>query len=302
MIYLGLDDRNKIPLVERYRLDHAIRNVVVISADAFPLPIPDTDQIKFSDVIMYVTFYRLLQEIGPDSLVVVNECLRTQNRYDLAYNCIRNFLNQTNHQIIFQQLPQIDTRDDFMILFDFDTKSRWKRHGFDAGLILDNAQIQTTRLPLAFSPVEVLTSPATKTKYTQERERLFATLGAKDPHTLPRNLYLIGGKDKLAHLSRRTNNGAQLSLFDPPAQPGRYVARNKRLNSPGIITYADVTPTGGPYTILELPHRFIDFSDFIKTTGQAQSAVLVADLKVDHWYFKRYTEWSERIHETYASL
>lgn len=303
MIFIGYSDAEKIAEVKRYRSANDIGKVVVISADEFPLPIPDTDQIKYSDVIMYVTFYRLIQEIDSRTLIVINECLRTQNRYDLTYNCIRNYLNQTTHQLIFQQLPQIDTCEDFMILFDFDTRSRWKRQKFELGLILDNAKVCIRPLPLSFTALNVPTAAATKAKYDSERDRLFAELVARDPHTLPRNLYLIGGKDKLAYID--SCNQPQLSLFGMPAAgavSGKYVARNQRLNRDNIITYSDVTLDGGPYTIVELPHRFIDFSDFVKRTDQAGGEVLVADLKVDRWYFNRYVEWKDRINETYSGL
>ena len=301
MIFIGYDDPDKLIEIERYRSVHDIGKVVVISANEFPLPVPDSDRITYSDVIMYVTFYRLLQEIDGRTLIVINECLRVQNRYDLTYNCIRNYLNQTTHQLIFQQLPQIDTRDDFMILFDFDTRSRWKRQKFDPALVRDNAQVRLRPLPLAFDRLDVPTSAATRQKYAAERERLFASLGAKDPHTLPRNLYLIGGKDKLAYIDGQAQANGQLSLFEP-GEAGRYVARNKRLNRDSVVTYGEVTAEGGPYTVIEFPHRFIDFSDFIRRTNQAHSRVLVADLKVDRWYFDRYQEWKERICETYASL
>jgi len=297
MIYIGYDDPAKRIEIDSYRQAHDIRRVVVISADEFPLPVPGSDQVTYSNVIRYVTFYRLMQEVDQYTLLVINECLRTQNRYDLTYNCIRNFLNQTEHQLIFQQLPQIDTAEDFMILFDFETRSRWKRRKFDLDLILDNAQMRVKPLPLAFEAVEVPTTPATQKKYAKEREKRFATLGAKDPHTIPRNLYLIGGQDKLAYIE-----AGQLPLFGEIDREQWYVARNKRLNRDWVITYDEATPEQAPYTIIELPHRFIEFSDFIRRSGQAGGRVLLADLKVDHWYFQRYQDWKERICETYASL
>lgn len=293
MIFLGLRDEEKREEIARYVAENDIRKTIVISADDFPLPIPDTDQVKFSDVIMYVTFYRLLQEIDSHTLVVINECLRSQNRYDLSYNCIRNYLNLTTHQLIFQQLPQIDTCEDFMILFDFDTRSRWKRRPFDPQLIRAEAKVFIRPLGVRFTRINIPTSPKTQQKYERERARLFAELGSKDPHTLPRNLYLIGGADKQAYVDAQS-----LPLF---GASGFYVARNKRLNRDCIHTYAEVRP-GQPYTILEFPHRFIDFTDFVQRTWQIENQVLVADLKVDHWYFNRYTEWSQRIHDTYASL
>jgi hypothetical protein len=294
VIYLGLDDADKRAIVKRYQADHGIVKTVVISADPFPLAIDGTDQVPYSEVIMYRTFYRLLQEIDGQTLIVLNECLRTQNRYDLSYNCIRNYLNLTTHQLIFQQIPIIDTADDFMILFDFDTRSRWKRQPFDAGLVAQESRARVCPLDIHFEAVPVPTSAKTKARYAAERARLFAEIGSKDPHTLPRNLYLIGGADKRAYIESQA-----LPLFGDADQA--YVARNKRLGNHRIVTYGEAGP-GQPYTIAELPHRFIDFADFIRQTGQTCFPVLLADLKVDHWYFERYTDWARRIHDTYASL
>jgi hypothetical protein len=294
MIYIGYSDSEKRAIIAQYQAANDIQKTVVISADDFALPVEASDQVKYSDVIMYVTFYRLLQEITPQTLIVLNECLRTQNRYDLAYNCIRNYLNLTTHQVIFQQLPVIDTADDFMILFDWDTRSRWKRRPFDPVLIASESQVFVRRLPVGFERVDVPTSEKTLARYKQERARMFAELGAKDPHTLPRNLYLLGGPDKLAWIDSQS-----LPMF--ASAQGLYVARNQRLGRPNIVTYDHVRP-GEQYTVVELPHRFIDFSDFIQRTGQASSRVLVAGLKVDEWYFARYTEWAGRVADAYASL
>jgi hypothetical protein len=276
---------------------------VVIAPERFPLPIDGADQVRYADVIMYVTFYRLLQEIERDTLIVLHECLRTQNRYDLAYNCIRNYLNHTPHSLVFQTLPQIDEPDDFMILFDFVTQSRWKRRPFDADLVRAETQVHVREWPLSFTRIDVPTGEATRRKYDRERATLFDGLGARDPHTLPRNLYLIGGKDKAAYIAAHRPSG-QLDLFSGrDVAPQRlYVARNKRLNHGAVVTYDEVEPAGVPYTVVDLPHRFIDWCDFVSATGQAASDVLVADLKVDHWYFERYVKWQARIHDTYASL
>lgn len=301
MIYLGAySDEEKASLIERYRDEHGIRNTVVISPKQHPFELPWADNIEWAETIMYRTFYRLLQEIHDDSLIVLSDPLRTQNRYDLTYNCIRNFLNQTSHQLIFSHLPQIDTRQDFMILFDFDTRSRWKRRKWDINLVLDHAEVHTRPVSLAFNQVIVPTSPATKRKYEKEKARRFEKLGARDPHTIPRNLYLIGGPDKRAYIDELET--PQLGLFDDGPRAQQFVARNQRLNRDNVVTYQTATGTDGPYTIVEFPHRFIEFSDFVKLSGQTEFDVLMADLKVDCWYFQRYTEWKERIDETYASL
>jgi hypothetical protein len=299
MIYLGYARAEKEQIITEYQVAHDIRKTVVIAPERFPLTIAGADQVGYADVIMYVTFYRLLQEIDRDTLVVLHECLRTQNRYDLAYNCIRNYLNRTGHVLIFQTLPQIDEQEDFMVLFDWATQSRWKRRHFDAELIRTEAQVSVREWPLALRRIDVPTSAATQRKYAQERERLFAELGARDPHTLPRNLYLLGGRDKQAFIAARA--GAQSGLCAETAAPQWFVARNKRLGAERMVTYDDVQP-GQQYTVVEFPHRFIDWCDFVTFTGQAASRVLVADLPVDRWYFDRYVAWKERIDVTYASL
>lgn len=304
MICIGYNDCDKKREIEHYKAAHDISHAVVISADDFPLVISGADQVDYSDVIKYAVFYPLLQVIDKNTLVVLNEVLRTQNRYDLTYNCIRHYLSQTDHCLVFQQLPLIDNREDFMILFDFATHSQWKRRKFDIDLVLDNAKVCVNPLPIGFEAVAVPTTPQTQKKYTKEKKKRFAALGAKDPHTIPRNLYLIGGKDKLAYIDSQEQEQEQLPLLRNGncAHPSQYVARNKRLKRDNITTYNDDVVEEGAYTVVEFPHRFIEFSDFIKHAGQWHSHVLLADLKVDHWYFSRYQEWSKRIHDLYADL
>lgn len=303
MIHIGLDDEQKTNTVRRYCTDHGTAHVVTISPEKCPWPCPEHDNVTYEQAIMYVTFYRLLQEIDNDTLVVLNECLRTQNRYDLTYNCIRHYLAQTRRQIVFQHLPQIDERDDFMILFDFDTQSRWKQRRFDLNLVLDNASIVVSDSCgfVSFNPVPVRTPDATKRRYQVEKERRFRELGARDPHTLPRNLYLIGGKDKKQYIKDRQNTG-QLSFLPDTGDCCSYVARNKRLQMDGVATYRDLGAGDAPFAVLEFPHRFIEFGDFMRQTRQHQFDVLVADLPVDKWYFDRYSQWGDRINETCASL
>jgi hypothetical protein len=179
------------------------------------------------------------------------------------------------------------------------TGSRWKRRRFDIDLVLDNTTVHVRPLDIRFNRIAVPTAEATRRKYQKEREKRFANLGARDPHTLPRNLYLIGGKDKLAYIDQ--HGSEQLLLFGDNS-PRLYVARNQRLSRGNIVSYSTAERTAEPYTIVEFPHRFIEFSDFIKLTGQMEFDVLTTDLKVDDWYFNRYVEWKDRINETYSSL
>ena len=297
MIYIGVPDKDKQPLVESYMHKHGLKKVVLIYGQEAPYYLPNADRLPYAKAINYVPFYRLLQEIDSKTVLVIDECLRTQNRYDLTYNCIRHYINRTPHVIVFQLLPQIDTSEDFMILFDFVTGSQWKRREFDPELFVD-VPMEIYPLPLSLEALSVPTSKKTQAHYTAKRDKLFAELGARDPHIIPRNLYLLGGEDKKRYIQAHST-----PLF---GTPGTYVARSKRL---GTLTYADVsrsaratTQPPRDYTLVELPHRFIDLSDYLYRSYQFENRVLVADLKVDHWYYRYYTEWIKRIQKTYSLI
>lgn len=256
----------------------------MISPEKFVFQPDDAETIEYSDAIKYKYYYRLLQEIDHNTLIVINECLRTQNRYDLTYNCIRNYLNQTHHQIIFQNLPLIDTFNDFMILFDFDTRSRWKRESFRRELLAECKIVNRIR-PITISPIITKANTQTHAIYQKKKRKLIDEIGLKDPHTIPRNLYLIGGKTRQRLVRADVN----------------YVGRNNRLKIPTLKTYREkLFPPDN--TVFELPHNFIDFSDFITLSGQVDFEVLVTDLKVDQWYLDRYQKWAERIENARSVL
>ena len=288
MICLGLDDAGKDAVVRRYCDEHGIRKVFLLTPERFrPALAVEVETVTWPDIIEYRFFYRLLQEVGRDTLVIVNECLRTQNRYDLTYNCIRHFLNQTPHQIVFQYLPLIDTVEDFMILFDFDTRSRWKRERFSPGL-LGEATIEVAPVPVQLRPVPVSASPRIHYLYAQEKVALLAAVRGdpeKDPHLIPRNLLLVSGKAKL-----------------PRVVPGRrYIGRNNRFKLPNLETYREVAGAG-PWTVFEFCHNFIDFADFLAVSRQVDVEVMVADTKAEHWYLQRFIDWTRRLADAYATL
>lgn len=287
MIFLGLDDPAKDAEIVRYCAEHAIRKVVVFSPAKYrrACSFPTHEHVEWAEIITYKFYYRLLQEIDSHTLLVVNECLRTQSRYDLTYNCLRNFMNQTSHVLVFQHLPIIDTFDDFAVLFDFATRSRWKREPIGARL-LGECRLHVAPVRVELHPIEVVTDAPTKLTYQYEKHALIDNIGLKDPHTIPRNLYLISGRAKLAHLTADS----------------RYLGRNNRFKLPGFATYREASYAAAPYTVFELPHNYIDFADVLALSGQVELDVLVADLKVDRWYFDRYQAWLTRLREAYAVL
>ena len=291
MILLGLDDAAKQAEIARYCAEHAIRKVVVFSPARFrpdfTLDVP-LEHVEYAEIILYKFYYRLLREIDAGTLIVVNECLRTQNRNDLTYNCLRHYLQNTDHQLVLQYLPLIDTFADFAILFDFDTKSRWKRDAIDAAKIRAEARVQVEPVRVVLEPVEVPVDAKVRAAYAKEKARLLDEVRGdvdKDPHLIPRNLLLVSGKAKVAHVD--------------PAR--RYVGRNNRLKLDNLETYREARGPG-PRVVLEFCHNFLDLTDFLAVSRQHVVPVLVADTKTERWYLDRFQAWAQRLHDAYAML
>lgn len=291
MIVLGATVEEKRSIVREYVEKHEIRRVYALGPDRFKFDLDVSEGvyiecIDWPNLIMYKYYYRLLQDVDRSALIVLNEPLRTQSRNDLTYNCIRHYLNQTVHQLIFSRFPQIDTFDDFAVLFDFDTRSRWKRTKVQE-LPFHEVEIEVRReLTPVFTSVDVETTEELRRTYASKKDRLFAGLGLKDPHTLPRNLHLMGGKAKLKCIK----DGIQ------------YVGRNRRFKLTNLCTYRETPVDGIPRVVFEFCHNFVDFSDFLACTGQTNVSVLITDLKVDRWYLYRYEEWAGRIRDAYVTL
>jgi hypothetical protein len=290
VIMLGLDEAAKQAEIVRYCAEHEIRKVVVFSPQRFrpalDLPVPH-EHVEWAEIILYKFYYRLLREIDGSTLLVVNECLRTQNRNELTYNCLRLFLKQTSHQVVFQYLPLIDTFDDFAILFDLDTKSRWKREKIGQDM-LRQTTIRVAPVELELRPLPVPVDAKLAAAYAWEKEKLLAEVRDdvdKDPHLIARNLLLVSGKAKLPHID--------------PAR--RYVGRNNRYKLPNLETYREATGAG-ERVVFELPHNFIDLADFLAVSRQSTVDVLVADTKAERWYLDRHQAWAQRVRDAYAAL
>lgn len=295
VIYLGIDTASKLEVIQRYCRDHDIKRVVILCPPKFRLDLGEsiphevvlwgeTGTGPKNEIVQYKFYYRLVQEIDHSTLLVIHECLRTQNRNDLTYNCIRQFLMQTHHHLIFQYLPIIDSIDDFMVLFDFDTRSAWKRQPFGSELVA-NATVVINPVVPQITEIQVETTAKQKDAYAREKAKLFENIGMKDPHTIPRNLYLTTGKAKLA-------------AVDSTIQ---YVGRNNRFKLPNLTTYRDELQ-GDRYTVFEFCHSHLEFSDFLAITRQTTVPAITTDLKVDQWYLQRYRDWIARLQEAIAQI
>lgn len=302
VIHLGLNDDVKGEVVATYRTEHGVRKVFVLSPTRFAptwaathMANPETECdgrdglfVDWPDLIVYRYFYKLLQEIDGSTLVVINECLRTQDRNCLTYNCVRNYLNRTRHVLVFQYLPIIDTFEDFMTLFDFATQSRWKREPFRHEFFAEVKIHVAPSEPISIVPIHVPVDDRVRATYAKEKAAILAAVRSgpdKDPHQIPRNMLLVSGKAKLPRVS--------------PAR--RYVGRNNRFKLPNLETYRDVTGPG-ERAVFELPHNFLDMADLLTVSRQQRIEVLVADTKADAWYLRRFQDWAQRVNDAQAML
>lgn len=281
MIRVGLSAEEKLNVIREYMLSHSIEKVKLFYPEKFPLDFPEAEHIEYADIIMYKFFYRLLEEIDNTVLLVFNECMRTQNRSDLTYNCAHHYCNQTEHKIIFEHFPFIDDDQNFMILLDMQNKGRYKGKSFNSQFLRDE---DTIVKPVKFSLeiIDVAISNKDREKYEAKKEQLFSELGTGDPDTIPRQLHIWAGNLK------KKDIGPFL----------HYVARNDRFKLPEVTTYKAITRND--YIIIDFPHRRIDFNDFLKTTGITTIKFLSTDLKVDRYYINKLQSWIDRLEALYA--
>jgi hypothetical protein len=241
----------------------------------------EIEYTEWQDVIMYKTFYSLLERIGETSLVVMEEFMRTRNRVDLTYNCAHHYLQQTPHKIVFEFFPIIESKEDMMILFDMEDKSRFYQKPFDYNL-LQTEDVKIKPFKISFEIVPVETPQKATDQYEKRKAKLFDNLEQKDPNTIPRKLQLFAGNLKKA-------------AVEPDKE---YVARNKRLKLPNVFTYP--IDRQGKFYVIDMHYRRLNFNDFIKNTQQKRISYLSTTLPVDNVFANEFIEWKARLEAVYA--
>jgi hypothetical protein len=285
MIRIGLSTRQKQAEIAKYLKQHNIKKMYCFYFKKFPVKYNvdcEIEYIEYADIEMYKYFYRLLEEIGENSLIVMDECMRTQNRSELIYNCAHHYLNQTPHRIIFEFFPIIEDKNDFMILLDFENKGKYKGKSFDYNYLqTEDIKIKPFKVKLETIPVE--TNEKDLQRYEKKKEQLFATLGEKDPDTVPRSLQLFAGDLK----KNAIESGKE------------YVARNKRFKLDNVKSYQEITGRGD-YIIIDTHYRRLNFNDFLKTTGMNKVKYLSTLLSIDNVMANEFVQWKARLDAIYA--
>ena len=285
MIRIGLNGRDKQKVLDAYLAEHEIKKVYCFYFKKFPakykVPV-DIEYIEYADIEMYKFFYRLLEEIDDKSLIIMDECMRTQNRSELIYNCAHHYLNQTPHRIIFEFFPIIEDKNDFMILLDFKNKGKYKGKSFDyAFLQTEDIRIKPFHVKMELINVEI--TDLDKERYEKKRDQLFEQLGQKDPETVPRALQLFAG-----------------DLKKTAIVPGElYVARNKRFKLENVKTYDEIAKQGS-FIVIDTHWRRLNFNDFLKTTRMAKIKYLSTVLPIDNVIITEFSKWKARLDSIYA--
>jgi hypothetical protein len=285
MIRIGLGPRDKQKVINEYLASNNIKKVFCFYFKKFPPKFKadcEIEYIEYADIEMYKFFYRLLEEIDEHSLIVMDECMRTQNRSELIYNCAHHYLNQTPHRIIFEFFPIIDSKDDFMILLDFENKGKYKGKSFDYAF-LQNEDIKIKPFKIKLETINVPITDKDRERYKKKKEYLFDNLGEKDPDTIPRNLQLLAGDIK-----KRAIEPDKL-----------YVARNKRFKLDNVFTYRDITGKGD-YIVIDMHYRRLNFNDFLKTTKMNKVKYLCTTLPIDNFVTTDFMKWKARLDAIYA--
>lgn len=189
-IYIG--EYNKAKIVNEYISDNKIDKVYIIGDD-IEIDFENKENIKFSDTIMYKYFYRLLQEINKNSLIVLNECLKKQNRYDLTYNCIRRYMLQTDHRLIFNYFPIIKEQEDFMILYDMLQNNPFLKEPYK--YITEFENVEVGKVVFEVNKTDIVLPSECETEYEREKEAVIGQVN-KDPDIIPRRLLKFSEKNK----------------------------------------------------------------------------------------------------------
>lgn len=280
MFYIGDWDKQKI--LSHYIEHNDINFVVVIHSERlgqphYEIPIKH-EYIEYHQTIMYKNYYRLLQLITKKALIVCDNILVTQNRYQLEYNCINNFINQTPHRLVFNYLPFIENKDDFMILLDFYNKNLYKNEPY-RDEYLEDINLRIKPVHLNFDFVDIPVTEKDKELYQKKRDALFDGIKLKDPDTIPRNLAITAGDIRKQYMSKDE----------------RYTARNMRCKTHEMTTYKENELN----TIFDFPTKRVEFIDLLSITKQTNIKVLTSELSIDRHYKNDYLEWRDRLEAFY---
>jgi len=186
-VYIG--DHKKLDIINKYIQENDIEKCYVFG-DHLKL---QCEQYKFSDTDMYKYYYKLLQEIDGASLIIINELMRTQNRYDLKYNCVRKYCLNTKHVLVFSYFPIRKAKEDVMILYDFIQDNPFHKEAY-SDAVFNNFVLGDCVLDINKKDVEF--GPDVLEKYETEKQKAIKAVNKK-PDIIPMRLLKFSQKHKI---------------------------------------------------------------------------------------------------------
>ena len=163
-----------------------------------------------------------------------------------------------------------------MILADNEYPGRYKGRGFTADIFDDFDWEYINRCPEVHI-IDVDVPDNANDAYERERDKLFNTLGNKDPDTIPRQLHLWCGKWK------------KNSIIPEK----KYLARNQRFKLSNVMTYKDAIDADR--VSIDLPHRRIELNDYLCKTYASKIIFLSTPFKVDKYYSSELIRWNDMV-------
>lgn len=274
-IYIGFSQAEKEWAIQDYIAKHQeVKHVTIFHPDGWEHLAMKAEYVPYSEIIMYRTYYPLLQKIDDSYLLVYDECLRDKNRYCLTYNCAHKYNNQTKHILVFEFFPFIEYKEEFMILADLIDHVRMRPRKLDASVLKDIPTV-IRRKSYEFTREDVELPDGAREAYEAKKKGLFDNLGKKGPDTIPNALEAFVGKWKTP-------------------KPGD-IARNQRYK--GLDTFPMHKPVkeGETARLIDLPLRQRDFNDWLKLSGYTRMRFVHTGLPVDDYFFSRYQVWFEEV-------
>ncbi|MDY0176209.1 MAG: hypothetical protein WCS95_08605 [Lentisphaeria bacterium] len=278
MIYLGRTHKEKQAIIKEACVSAS--HVVIFHGSKTPEVYEASCPIEYrawDDIIMYKYFYRLLQEITSDSVIILDEIMRTQDRNCLTYNCLLHYIRKAERCLVFQYFPIIDDVENFCILADMVSCGRTRGTNYAAlrGIVAD---VVRRDYQIIEQPVGI--TDADRKTYDKKKAAIFSR-PIKDPEALPRQVALVAGDIKAKSCSPES----------------AYVARNARFKRPNILTYKNAPRDA---IILDPPVSAIVMHDHLAGGADTPAILYMSTgLPVDKHYIEFYRGIAESMRRIY---
>lgn len=286
MIRIGLGIRTKEKIINEYIKKNGIKKVFVLYAKEQEQKLRismEYEAVEYDEWEMYRTFYPMIEKVDADTLIVVNDALRTTSYSDLKVNCATVWLNQTPHRIIFNHLPFIEDKEDFRILQKLDQGSKWVDK-FDYSM-LQTQDVLVSPVKVTITPINVATTEKQKESYETLKEKeskLIEDNPSMDPNNLPRKLAIKAGDYK-----------------KPAINPDEfYLARNMRFKLDNVDSFKSYK--NKDYTLIDMPISRKEFVDYLMRTKNYKIKYICTDLSIDKYLMNDFIEWKARLDAFYA--